>query len=91
MQVLQDIVQESYQMFVGAVAEYRSLDVAKVIATQAGLFSGQHGITAGLADRLQSPQDAVDHLSRAVAESRAARGNNGLSVRARAAAIQSQL
>ncbi len=91
MKVLQDIVQESYQMFVGAVAEYRGLAVEKVIATQAGLYSGQHGIAAGLADRLQSPQDAVDYLSRAVAESRAARGNNGLSVRARAAAIQSQL
>ncbi len=91
MQVLLEIVQESYQMFVGAVAEYRGLSVEKVIATQAGLFSGQAGISAGLADRLQSPQDAVDHLSRAVAESRAARGNGGLSVRARAAAIQSQL
>jgi len=91
MKVLQDIVQESYQMFVGAIAEYRGLAVEKVIATQAGLYSGQHGITAGLADRLQSPQDAVDHLSRVVAESRSTRGSGNLSVRARAAALQAQL
>lgn len=91
MKVLQDIVQESYQMFVGAIAEYRGLAVERVIATQAGLYSGQHGITAGLADRLQSPQDAVDHLSRVVAESRSTRGSGNLSVRARAAALQAQL
>lgn len=91
MKVLQDIVQESYQMFVGAVAEYRGLAVEKVIATQAGLFSGQAAINARLADRLQSPQDAVDHLSQVVAQSRATRSGGGVSVRARAAAIQSQL
>lgn len=91
MKVLQDIVQESYQMFVGSVAEYRGLAVEKVIATQAGLFNGQAGIAAGLADRLQSPQDAVDHLSRVVAENRATRGSGNLSVRARAAALQAQL
>lgn len=91
MKVLQDIVQESYQMFVGAVADYRGLSVEKVIATQAGLFTGQTGIAAGLADRLQSPQDAVDHLSQLVAQGRAARGVGGISVRARAAAVQSRL
>ncbi len=91
MKVLQEIVQESYQMFVGAVADYRGLAVEKVIATQAALYSGQAGITAGLADRMQSPQDAVDQLSSAVAAARATRAGGGLSVRARAAAIQSQL
>lgn len=91
MKVLQDIVQESYRMFTSVVADYRGLSVEKVIATQAGLFTGQAGIAAGLADRLQSPQDAVDHLSQVVAQSRAARGAAGVSVRARAAAIQSRL
>lgn len=90
LQFLNDLVQESYQMFVGAVAEYRGLSVEQVKATEAALYQGQKGITAGLADRLQSPQDAVDQLSLAVAQSRASRGG-GLSVRARAAAIQSQL
>lgn len=91
MKVLQGIVQESYQMFVGAVADYRGLSVDKVIATQAGLYTGQTGIAAGLADRLQSPQDAVDHLSQMVAQGRASRGAAGVSVRARAAAIQAGL
>lgn len=91
LKVLQDLVQESYQLFVGAVAEYRGLSPEKVIATEAGLFRGQAGIAAGLADRLQSPQDAVDEISRAVAMSRASRQANRISVRAAAANIQSQL
>ncbi|MCY1356708.1 signal peptide peptidase SppA, 36K type [compost metagenome] len=91
LKVLQDLVQESYQLFVGAVAEYRSLPPEKVIATEARLFRGQAGIAAGLADRLQSPQDAVDEISRAVAMSRASRQAGRISVRAAAAKIQSQL
>ena len=90
MQVLDAIVQESYELFVNAVAEYRGLSPQQVMATEAGLYRGQQAIAAGLADRLQSPQDAVDELSRAVALSRAVRSGN-LSVRAKAAAIQSNL
>lgn len=88
---LNDLVQESYQMFVGAVAGYRGLSIEQVKATEAALYQGQQGIAAGLADRIQTPQDAVDHLARAVAESRAARGGGGISVRARAAAVLAQL
>ncbi|AZC55427.1 S49 family peptidase [Pseudomonas chlororaphis] len=88
---LNDVVQESYQLFVNAVAEYRGLSVQKVIATEAGLFRGQQGIAAGLADRMQSPQDAVDELSRSVALSRANRQTNRIHVRAAALAMQSQL
>lgn len=91
LQVLQDLVQESYQLFVNAVAEYRGLPVERVIATEAGLFRGKAAIAAGLADRLASPQDAVDELSRAVALSRANRQTSRLGVRAAAAAIQSRL
>lgn len=91
LKVLQDLVQESYQLFVNAVAEYRGLPVERVIATEAGLFRGKAAIAAGLADRLASPQDAVDELSRAVALSRANRQTSRLGVRAAAAAIQSRL
>lgn len=91
LKVLNNLVQEGYQMFVGAVAEYRGLSIDQVKATEAALYQGQNGIAAGLADRIQSPQDAVDHLARAVAESRAGRGAGGISVRARAMAVQSQL
>ncbi|WP_457978077.1 S49 family peptidase [Ectopseudomonas composti] len=91
LKVLNEIVQESYQMFVSAIADYRGLPVEKIIATQAGIYSGKAGLALGLVDRIQSPQDAVDQLSSAVAASRAARTGSSLSVRARAAAIQSQL
>lgn len=91
LQVLQDLVQESYQLFVNAVAEYRGLSVEQVIATQAALYRGQAGIAAGLADRLQSPQDAVDNISRAVSMSRANRQTGRVSVRAAAMNIQSRL
>lgn len=91
LQVLNDLVQESYELFVSAVAEYRGLSPAQVRATEAGLFRGAKAIDAGLADRLQSPQDAVDGLSRAVAEARAARPGGRVSVRAAALAIQTQL
>lgn len=91
LQVLQDLVQESYQLFVSAVAEYRGLSVEKVIATQAGLFRGKAGIASGLADRLQSPQDAVDELSRAVSLSRASRQTGRIGLRAAALDIQSRL
>lgn len=88
---LNDVVQESYQLFVNAVADYRGLSVQQVIATEAGLFRGQQGIAAGLADRLQSPQDAVDDLSRSVGLNRANRQVNRIQVRAAALTMQSTL
>lgn len=91
LKVLQDQVQESYQLFVNAVAEYRGLPIERVIATEAGLFRGKAAIAAGLADRLASPQDAVDELSRAVALSRASRQISRLGVRARAANLQAMI
>ena len=53
---------EIYTQFVGAVATYRNLPVQKVIATQAGLFYGQGALDAGLADRLETPQQAFDRI-----------------------------
>ncbi|MDD1978999.1 S49 family peptidase [Pseudomonas tussilaginis] len=86
---LNEVVQESYQLFVNAVAEYRGLSVQQVIATEAGLYRGAAGITAGLADRLQSPQQAIDDLSRAVAQARMSRHSGRISVRAAALQMQS--
>ncbi|WAC45585.1 S49 family peptidase [Pseudomonas sp. SL4(2022)] len=88
---LHELVHESYQMFVAAVADYRGLSAAQVIATEAGLYRGQSGIAAGLADRLSSPQDAVDDLSRAVAQSRASRQGGRIALRASALNIQARL
>ncbi|WP_312374995.1 S49 family peptidase [Pseudomonas oryzihabitans] len=91
LQVLNDIVQESYELFVGAVAGFRGLDVAAIRATEAGLYRGQRGIDAGLADRLASPQDAVDNISQAVALSRNNRQTSRIGVRAAAVAILTQI
>lgn len=91
MKFLQDLVQESYQLFVNAVADYRGLSVEAVRATEAGLYRGQQGINAGLADRLQSPQDAVDDLSRVVAQVRAQRQSGRIGLRASALNIQATL
>ncbi|PHX45778.1 capsid protein, partial [Pseudomonas sp. NZIPFR-PS2] len=85
---LNDVVQESYQLFVNAVAEYRGLSVQQVMATEAGLYRGQAGIAAGLADRMQSPQQAVDDLSHSVAVSRASRQGGRIAVRAAALNLQ---
>jgi len=88
LKVLQDLVQESYLLFVGAVADYRGMSIEAVRATEAGLYRGQAGIAAGLADRLQSPQDAVDDISRAVAQSRMQRQSGRISLRAAAQDLQ---
>jgi len=91
MAFLQELVQESYQLFVSAVSDYRGLSIEAVRATEAGLYRGKAGITAGLADRLQSPQDAVDDLSRAVAQSRMQRQGSRIGLRANAMNIQATL
>ncbi|RTY77190.1 S49 family peptidase [Pseudomonas veronii] len=85
---LNDVVQESYLLFANAVSEYRGMSVQQVMATEAGLYRGQAGISAGLADRLQNPQQAVDDLSHSVAVSRANRQGGRIAVRASALTLQ---
>lgn len=91
LKVLTDLVNDGYEMFVSAIADYRGMSAAAVRATEAGLYRGEAAIRAGLADRLQAPQDAVDDIARAVADSRAQRRGARVSVRARAALVQSQI
>ena len=91
LKVLTDLVNDGYDMFVSAIAEYRGMSAAQIRATEAGLYRGQAAINAGLADRLSSPQDALDDISRAVADSRAQRQAGRVSIRAAAMQIQSQL
>ena len=91
LKVLTDLVNDGYEMFVSAIADYRGMTAAAVRATEAGLYRGEAAIRAGLADRLQAPQDAVDDIARAVADSRAQRRGARVSLRARAALVQSQI
>lgn len=90
LKVLTDLVNEGYEMFVNAVAEFRAMTTAAVRATEAGLYRGEGAVKAGLADRLQSPQDAIDGIARAVANDRAQRSGR-IAMRASAMQIQSQL
>lgn len=89
--VLNDLVQESYQLFTGAVSVYRGISIEAVRATEAGLYRGQAAIAIGFADRLQTPQDAVDDLARAVAQSRMQRQGSRIGLRALAMNIQANL
>ncbi len=59
-------IEQTYQKFVNAVARYRDLSVEAVIATEADCFEGQKGIDIGLADRLSTPQDAINQIAKSV-------------------------
>lgn len=89
LQVLNELVQDSYQMFTQQVADYRHLDVAKVIATEAACYRGAKAIAMGLADRMQAPQQALDQLSQGIALHRQQRQR--ISLQARACAIAARL
>lgn len=92
LQALQEIVSTSYEMFCSAVAEYRGLTVAQVKATEAAVYRGQSLIDVGLADRMETPQDAVNNLTRAVQQQRTLRAQSArVAVRARAAQAMTQL
>jgi signal peptide peptidase SppA len=64
------MVDRTYAQFVDAVSTYRPLTRQQVIDTQAGLYFGQDAIDAGLADRLETPQEAIDRVAADVAGAR---------------------
>ncbi len=58
-QILQDLIDTSYQQFVGTVAEARKLTVEKVKSFADGrVFTGQQALELGLVDRLGTEEDA---------------------------------
>jgi len=67
---LSEMVDHTYGQFVDAVARFRSMPQSQVIDTQAGLYFGQNAIDAGLADRLETPQQAIDRIAGGVAAAR---------------------
>lgn len=86
--LLQSLVDDSYQMFTEAIAEYRGIGLQAVRATEAGVYRGQSAIDVGFADRLQTPQEAVNSLARSVGNHSS---SSRISVRARAADIAAQI
>ncbi|MEN7429166.1 S49 family peptidase [Chromobacterium sp. TRC.1.1.SA] len=59
-----------YEQFCETVAEYRGLGVQAVRNTEAGLFYGPQAVAAGLADRVESQQQAVNRIVTEVAARR---------------------
>lgn len=89
LQTMQEGVNEAYDMFVDAVAQGRSLNSQAVIDTQAATYRGAKAIAMGLADRMATAQDAIDGLVGDVQRLR--QPSQSLAMRARAAALQTQI
>ena len=63
---LQTDVNEVGEMFIKMVAKNRGVPHNRVRSTEAGIFLGQAGVDAGLADAVQSPNEAFAALVRRV-------------------------
>lgn len=74
-------IEQTYQMFVGFVSEFRGIDKDTVMETEADTYLGQAAIDIGLADHLMPPQQAINSI--------AAKYHNkpSRSIRAQAAAL----
>ncbi len=60
---IQDSVNSYGMQFAEAVAEFRGLNVADVLAMEAGVFMGQAALDAGLADEIATFDEAVAMLA----------------------------
>jgi len=52
-----------YELFVSTVAENRGISKESVRGTEAAMYSGQDAIDAGLADRIETPDQLIQRLS----------------------------
>ncbi len=60
---IQSSVNQSYEMFVNAVARGRDMEPEAVIETQARLYTGQAALEIGFADRLSAERDEIARLT----------------------------
>jgi len=65
-QVLEAAVDRTYGMLVAAVARNRGLSEAAIRGTEAAVFLGSDGVNARLADRVGTPEDALNDLRVAI-------------------------
>ncbi len=61
---VQENVDSHYEMFTAMVARNLGVDQQKIKDTEAGLFTGQKAVDAGLAHKLMSPEDALTMISK---------------------------
>lgn len=87
---LQKSVNKSYEMFVSAVADYRSLSVEAVKATEASLYTGQDAIDAGLADRIMPARDALKMVIERAAANKKTPAGSGRRIARRARALKTR-
>ena len=90
-QSIETNIENTYQKFVNAVVKYRNLTIEQVEATQADCFEGQQAIDLGLADRLATPQDAINQIAQVIASARKPNTNNSITIQAAHLRMQSQL
>lgn len=90
---LNDMVQNYYAQFVDAVARYRGISADAVRGTEAGVFFGQQGVDTGLADRIETPQAAIERITAQARQTRTTRAtkHSSIGARAKAMAIQTQI
>mgnify|MGYP001450772124 FL=1 len=79
-------IELTYQKFVGAIVKYREMSTEQVIATEADTYDGQAAIDLKLADRLATPQDAINQIAKSAVQ-RSSAPIIGRSIQAQAAAI----
>jgi signal peptide peptidase SppA len=84
-------MESTYQKFIHAVAKYRGMTAEAVIATEADCFEGQKGIELGLADRLATPQDAINQITQNVLSNQTPMAQQSISIQAAHMRMQSQL
>lgn len=60
---LQDSVNESYEMFIDAVAESRGLDKKAIRDTQARVYGGKKAVEIGLADGIRTYESVLKEMS----------------------------
>ncbi|QBR40959.1 S49 family peptidase [Kerstersia gyiorum] len=88
LQWLTGLVNRQYDAFTQLVSINRALDIAAVRATEAGVYFGEEAVAAGLADRVETPQAAVDRIAAEVAASRANQGARRIAAQAAAMNVQ---
>jgi signal peptide peptidase SppA len=84
-------MESTYQKFINAIAKYRDMTIEAVTASAADCFEGQKGIELGLADRLATPQDAINQITQSVLANQTPIPQQSISIQAAHLRMQSQL